>query len=151
MIMGKLADLLDKEFSSSLLQKGFQFLNETNFEDFAAGVHKNSDELFFVVNEFQTKAIEEGFWEAHRKYLDFHYILQGTERIAVDHIDNQTVTENYNESNDVILFDGEVRSIVTLNPGDVMVCYPEDSHMTGIQGSEKESVRKIVLKVLKEQ
>ncbi|MBU9711631.1 YhcH/YjgK/YiaL family protein [Evansella tamaricis] len=147
MITGKLVDLQNKYYSVEHLQKGLQFLGETNFDDYSTGVHKDSEEFFFEVNEFETKETKDGFWEAHRKYLDFHYILQGTERIAIDHTSNQTVIEEYNDSEDVVLFDGEITSMVTLKPGDVMVCYPEDTHMTGLLSKEKEMVRKIVPKV----
>ena len=44
------------------------------------------------------------FWEAHRKYLDFHFILEGKENIAVDHINHQKIKEEYNEEKDVYLF-----------------------------------------------
>lgn len=147
MLTGKLIDLIKKDYRDEHLDKGLRFLKETNFTDLSTGVKKDSDEFFFVVNAYETKEIEDGFWEAHRKYLDIHYILEGTERIAFDHIANQSVIKEYDESKDVIILDGQVRSIVTLNQGDVMVCYPEDSHMTGIISKDKEMIRKIVVKV----
>lgn len=33
------------------------------------------------------------FSDAHQKYLDFHFILEGKENIAVDHIEHQKVIE----------------------------------------------------------
>jgi YhcH/YjgK/YiaL family protein len=69
------------------------------------------------------------------------------ENIAVDHIEHQQVKEAYNEEKDAAFFEGDVHSIITMNPGDVMICLPEDSHMTGIIAGEKQKVRKVVLKV----
>ena len=103
--------------------------------------------MFFFLNEYETKNADDCFWEAHQKYLDVHYILEGKEAIAVDHIDHQKVKEEYDEVKDAIFFEGNVDSAVTMTPGDVMICFPEDSHMTGIIAGEKQKVRKVVLKV----
>lgn len=147
MISGKLTDLLNNQYLDEKLQKGFRFLNEVNFEEYSTGKHEVSDDLFFVVSEFESKEEEDGFWEAHRNYLDFHYILKGNEKIAVDHIDNQVIKNNYDEEKDFIEFDGPIESSLLMKPGDVMVCFPEDSHMTGLYSTEKQQVRKIILKL----
>lgn len=34
-----------------------------------------------------------------------------------------------------------------MHQGDVMICFPEDSHMAGIIADEAQKVRKVVLKV----
>jgi YhcH/YjgK/YiaL family protein len=82
-----------------------------------------------------------------RKYLDIHFILEGQEKIAFDHIDRQQVKEEYDAEKDATFFEGSILSEITMNPGDVMICFPEDSHMTGLIAQEKQKVRKVVLKV----
>ncbi|MCL6573821.1 MAG: YhcH/YjgK/YiaL family protein, partial [Bacillus sp. (in: Bacteria)] len=112
-----------------------------------AGRHEIDGDLFFFLNEYETKEAENCFWEAHQKYLDLHFILEGKENIAVDHIERQLVKEEYDEKKDATFFEGDVHFVVTMNPGDVMICFPEDSHMAGIIAEETQKVRKIVLKV----
>lgn len=147
MIYGKLSDVINYKNLDPKLQSKCNFLKDTDFSQYGPGRHEIEEDLFFFVNEYETKEVEECFWEAHRKYLDFHFILEGTEKIAVDHIERQKVKEDYNEEKDAIFFNGDVHSVVTMRPGDVMICYPEDSHMTAILAGKKEKVRKIVLKV----
>lgn len=148
MIVGKLTDLAGSGVYSEKLQTTFELLKEVDFSRYSAGRHELDNGLFFFVNEYETKEASDCFWEAHQKYLDFHYILVGTENIAVDHINNQQVTEIYNEAKDATFFKGDVSTLVTLNPGDVMICFPEDSHMAGVVAGEKQSIRKIVMKVI---
>lgn len=147
MIVGRLEDLLNSQVYTEKIQTKLQLLKDVDFTQYSAGRNEFDNELFFFVNEYETKDAEDCFFEAHRKYLDFHYILEGKENIAVDHIANQTVKEDYNEEKDAIFFEGKVNTIITMEPGDVMVCFPEDSHMAGVIAEEKQNVRKIVLKV----
>lgn len=129
------------------LRKKLAILKEIDFSQYPAGRHEINDELFFFLNEYETKEAEECFWEAHQKYLDVHYILEGKEKIAFDHIDRQMIKEDYNAEKDATFFEGVVDSVISMNPGEAMICYPEDSHMTGIVAGEKQKVRKVVLKV----
>jgi YhcH/YjgK/YiaL family protein len=147
LLTGKLNDLVESQIFSEKLQSNLLLLKDHDFSAYRAGRHELGEDLFFFLNEYETKEVEACFWEAHQVYLDFHYILEGKENIAVDHIDHQQVKEAYSEEKDATFFEGDVRSIITMNPGDVMICLPEDSHMTGITPDEKQKVRKVVLKV----
>ncbi|MEH7491805.1 YhcH/YjgK/YiaL family protein [Neobacillus niacini] len=147
MLKGKLNDLVESQILSEKIQSTLLLLKEHDFSVYPAGRHELGEDLFFFLNEYETKEVEACFWEAHQVYLDFHYILEGNENIAVDHIEHQQIKEAYNEEKDATFFEGDVRSIITMNPGDVMICLPEDSHMAGIMLDEKQSVRKVVLKV----
>ncbi|MBY0149286.1 YhcH/YjgK/YiaL family protein [Neobacillus niacini] len=147
MLKGRLNDLVESQILSKKIQSSLLVLKEHDFSAYPAGRHELGENLFFFLNEYETKEAEACFWEAHQVYLDFHYILEGRENIAVDHIDHQQVKEAYNEEKDATFFEGDVQSIITMNPGDVMICLPEDSHMAGITPDEKENVRKVVLKV----
>jgi YhcH/YjgK/YiaL family protein len=147
LLVGKLNDLVEGQILSEKIQSTLLLLKEHDFSAYPAGRHELGEDLFFFLNEYETKEVEACFWEAHQVYLDFHYILEGNENIAVDHIERQQVKEAYNEEKDATFFEGDVQSINTMNPGDVMICLPEDSHMAGIIAGEKQRVRKVVLKV----
>jgi YhcH/YjgK/YiaL family protein len=147
LLTGKLNDLVESQIFSEKLQSNLLLLKDHDFSAYRAGRHELGEDLFFFLNEYETKEAEACFWEAHQVYLDFHYILEGKENIAVDHIDHQQVKEAYNVEKDATFFEGDVHSVITMNPGDVMICLPEDSHMAGIIADEKQKVRKVVLKV----
>lgn len=146
MIIDQLSDLVESNALNPKLQSKLNFLKETDFSKYPVGRHEMDGESYFVVIEYETKPVEDCFWEAHQKYLDIQYYLEGTEKMAVDHIDRQKVKEQYNEEKDMTIYEGEVDSVVTMNPGDVAVLFPEDSHMPSIIAKEKQKVRKIVIK-----
>lgn len=129
------------------VERGLRFLKETDFANQAAGKHEVDGETFYFVNEYVTKDASECFWEAHEVNLDLHYILEGTEKIGYAPIGRLQVKEAYNPDKDAVFFDGTLETAVTVSPGDVVICYPQDGHMTGIQVQEPQAVRKIVLKI----
>jgi len=147
-IVDSLTHLLENEGAfGPKIQRGLQFLRETDFTGQAAGRHEVDEELFYFINEYETKAENDCFWEAHRVNLDLHYILEGKEKIGYAVIERLEVKEEYNGVKDAVFFTGSVESAVAVEAGDVVVCYPQDGHMAGIVSGEKQAVRKVVLKI----
>ncbi|WP_379135711.1 YhcH/YjgK/YiaL family protein [Paenibacillus sp. sgz500958] len=148
MIVDTLTNLLEDGVNlGPKIKRGLQFLHDTDFTGQATGRHEVDEEMFYFVNEYETKAEEDCFWEAHRINLDLHYILEGTESIAYAAIEQLTVKEEYSEEKDAVFFTGKVETAVTVSTGDLMICYPQDGHMTALAAGEKEAVRKVVLKI----
>ena len=148
MIVDSLTHLLeDKAAFGPKIQRGLQFLRDTDFSGKAAGRHEVDEELFYFINEYETKAAEECFWEAHRKNLDLHYILEGKEKIGYAAIERLDVKEEYSDEKDAVFFTGTLESTVAVSSGDLVICYPQDGHMTAIMAGKKEAVRKVVLKI----
>ncbi|MEK5023878.1 YhcH/YjgK/YiaL family protein [Paenibacillus sp. FSL M7-1046] len=148
MIVDTLGHLLENEAAyGEKIQRGLQFLRDTDFAGLAAGRHDVNEEMFYFINEYETKDTGDCFWEAHRINLDLHYILEGTERIGYSVIEQLKVRDEYSAEKDAVFFTGELVSAVTVGPGALVVCYPQDGHMTGIEAGKKEAVRKVVLKI----
>lgn len=148
MIVDTLEHLLENEHAfGEKIQRGLQFLKNTDFSGLAAGRHNVDDEMFYFINEYETKEAAECFWEAHRVNLDLHYILEGTERIGYAAIERLDVRDEYSAEKDAVFFTGELQSAVAASTGDLVICYPQDGHMTGIVAGQKEAVRKVVLKI----
>lgn len=147
LITGSLINLADNSHLNEGLLSKLDLLKKVDFSQYSAGYHEINGDAFFFLNEYETKEIEDCFWEAHQKYLDIHFILKGKEKIAIDHIDHQNVKVEYNMEKDATIFEGDIHSVITMNPGDVMICFPEDSHMAGIIAEQKQHIRKVVLKV----
>ncbi len=147
LITGNIDDLIEQNSLAENLQTKLLFLKEFNSSHYSPGRHDIEEDLFFFLNEYETKEENDCIWEAHREYLDIHYILEGKENIAIDHINRQIIKEDYDEAKDAIFLDGDVQTLVAMNPGDLMICFPEDSHKVGIIAEEKQRVKKIVLKV----
>lgn len=107
----------------------------------------DEENIFFNVVEYETKEKKERFWEAHRKYIDVHVMLKGEEKISLNSIFNLNEKE-YNEEDDFLGFEGEENSNVILRYGDFLICYPEDAHMTAIKSNEKNTIKKVIFKVI---
>ena len=147
MITGNLNDLIEQNCMTDSIQSNLMFLQTFDSSDYSVGRHDIDENLFFFLNRYETKDEKDCVWEAHRKYLDIHYILEGQEHIAIDHIKRQIIIEDYDADKDAVFLEGKVHTLVTMSPGDVMICYPEDSHKVGISTEERQIVKKIVLKV----
>ena len=75
-----------------------------------------------------------------------HLILSGTERIDVNFTGN-LAAGRYVEQDDFLPLEGEKNASLVLRPGDFLICYPSDGHMTGVQAGKPELVKKVIFKV----
>ncbi len=105
----------------------------------------DGDDFFGICQSYTTKSKEDGLWEAHRKYLDIHYILSGSEIVDVSDISTMQPSNDYTD--DYQLFEGNSQLSIVLNRGDFLVLYPNEVHKTGISPDGKNrEVEKIVFK-----
>ena len=81
---------------------------------------------------YQTLPEEETFFEAHRKYLDIHLMLRGSERVEIAPPECLTEFDRV-EANDFYAYRGEGDYKLTLSPGDFLVVFPGDAHRIKMQ------------------
>ena len=86
-------------------------------------------------------------FEAHRRDIDIHYVLQGEERFGYAHADTLCPKTAYNEESDYILLTGDCAAYVTLRPGDFCIAFPEDAHIPCLTSGNTEKVKKVILKI----
>ena len=101
--------------------------------------------MYALVQEYNTKTTEEGKWEAHRRYIDLQYVVQGAEGIEYANI-HHLQQGVYDESKDFLPLNG-TGSMLALNSGDFVLLFPEDAHMPGMAFGDPAPVKKIVLKI----
>ena len=89
MIFGNINNLEEFPFLEEQVKECFEYAKEHNLASFEKGSHEIDGERLFVnIVEYTTTAAKERFWEAHRKYLDVHVMLHGTEQIDLNFIQN---------------------------------------------------------------
>ena len=103
--------------------------------------------MFVNIVEYTTTVPEERFWEAHRRYLDVHLMLRGTEQIDLNFIRNMKTGE-FVEEEDFLPMVGEKNSSVILRDGDFLICYPSDGHRTAVAADGPQTIKKAIFKVL---
>ncbi len=127
-----------------------QYLNLEYLQSLEDGRLDISPQTYLLKTTYKMRKADELFFEAHRKYIDIHIILKGSELFALNDIENLTVTTEYNENDDAIIYDrsGPIKKYVRCELGELVIFDFQDGHMTAI-GDEKEEVTKVIIKVQK--
>jgi len=86
-------------------------------------------------------------FEAHRKHIDIHVCLHGTENILFSHISSLQQNGEYNKEKDFELLQGRVEQSITLRSNDFALCFPQDAHIPGLFYDGIDFIDKIVIKV----
>ena len=147
MIFGNVRNLEEYPFLEENIKKCFAYAKEHDLKSFDKGSYSiDGTRLFVNVVEYTTTTAENRFWEAHRQYLDVHLMLQGTEQIDLNFIQNMDVKE-FVEKDDFVPMDGEKNASVVLKEGDFLICYPSDGHRTAVAADTPESIKKVIFKV----
>lgn len=147
MIFGNIHNLKEFPFLEEKVKECFEYAKSHNLVSYEEGSHEIDGERLFVnIVEYTTTKPEERFWEAHKNYLDVHVMLQGTEQIDLNFIQNMDVKE-FVEKDDFLPMDGDKNSSVILREGDFLICYPSDGHRTAVAVQEPEKIKKAIFKV----
>jgi len=128
------------------IAKALAFLAETDLTGATEGKYElDGDHLFYLVNDYATRAEAGSKLEGHRKYIDVQFVVSGSEMIGYAPLHEQRVYREYDTANDYALYEGEA-SFVTVSAGMVAIFFPEDLHMPGV-GDGLQNVKKVVMKV----
>ena len=102
---------------------------------------------FFMIQEGDTKALSEGKFEVHRKYIDVQIVLAGEETVGWSHISELGAAEPYDEEKDKQMIAGEATQCNRLTAGMVWIAFPEDAHKACRHLQEPTHYRKAVMKL----
>jgi len=125
-----------------------RYLAETDFSALEPGKYDiDGNNIYAIVQQYETKPAETGKWEAHRKYIDIQYIVSGSELMGYAHINNLTVSEDYNGEKDCLFLTGS-GSMLHCKPGTFVLFAPHDAHMPCLADGTPAMVKKVVMKIL---
>lgn len=119
-------------------------------DDYPVGrVDVDGDNLFLLLNDYQTRAAEDALFEAHQKYIDVMYMVEGEEIIYVKPTEMlSAVTQPYNSEKDVLMATLDCDATpVRLIAGNFIVLFPQDAHAPGCYDTEPRTVKKIIGKI----
>jgi YhcH/YjgK/YiaL family protein len=127
-------------------KRAFDYIQQGNADTLPVGRYElDGTALFVLVQEYETKLKEQGFWESHRRYIDLQYVARGVEGMGYANIEHMQHGE-YDSGKDLLLPKGE-GDIVTLHSGCFALLMPQDVHMPGMAIGNPVPVRKIVVKI----
>ena len=84
--------------------------------------------------------------EAHRKFLDVQYIVEGEEVVGWAPVDTLTPDGAFDEEKDCGFFSGPV-DYMRIAEGYCYVVFPEDAHMPGVHLDKARNIKKMVIKL----
>ncbi|MFA5687986.1 MAG: YhcH/YjgK/YiaL family protein [Kiritimatiellales bacterium] len=129
------------------VQQALEYLAKTDFKALESGRYEIAgDEVFALVQRYETKPHDQGLWEAHRRYIDVQYLVSGSEIMGYAPLDTLAVKEPYKPENDCELLTG-TGDFLTVSPRMFAVFFPQDAHMPGLMNKIPEPVIKVVVKV----
>lgn len=135
--------------NSGLWEKVFEFLVEQDLETLEPGKYDLAgDSLFAKVDRYVTKNEEEALFEAHRKYIDLQYIIEGEERIGVSELKGYEVVEPYDEERDIAFYTLPQNNYRVADNERFFIFFPTDAHRPCVKTDYKKPVKKIVFKIL---
>lgn len=134
--------------SFDLLYKALNYLSLLPKDEIpTTSVTLIDDVLFANPVTFISKPENACLFEAHKKYIDLHYVVSGVEAIATAETTSLIPTVSYENNKDIAFYDGISDGKYFLKPGSFMVCWPNDAHKVGMMKSTPEEIRKIVFKI----
>ena len=102
--------------------------------------------VFF--QEGMTKPLAEAQFETHQKYVDVQVVLEGSEYLAWNKIDDLIENAPYQPEKDVQKFLGENLYTMKISSGMVYICFPWDGHQAVFHlGEESLPYKKAIIKL----
>jgi YhcH/YjgK/YiaL family protein len=106
------------------------------------------DDVFALVQSYDTVPAGEKRYESHRDYADIQFIATGTEIIHFSPVACLEPVTEYDPAKDFLLYsDPSASTPLHMPAGAFSIFYPQDGHKPGCAIGEPGSIKKVVIKV----
>ncbi len=146
MIMDQLAHAEHYFGQHPRFEKAFQFLRQRTLAELAPGKHAvEGDLIYCLISTGPGRKRAEAKLEAHRKYIDIQYIIQGPEEMGwKPTADCKVVDQPYDADKDIAFFKDPPQQWTIVPTGSFALFYPRDAHAPLVSTGE---IHKAVVKV----
>ena len=147
-----IADILKNrhlyESISPRIKTSLEYIAATDFSKLEPGKYDlDGENIFVLIQEYDSIPCEQGKWECHKKYIDIQYIAEGIEQMGVNNIEKMQVVVEYNSEKDIAFLNGD-GDYITFSKGSYGIFFPEDAHKPKIApGDVPGKVKKAVVKI----
>lgn len=104
------------------------------------------NDVFYMVQTYDTKLPEDVKFETHHKYLDIQWMVQGEEIMGFQLESDLTVETEYDDEKDIAFYIGTGQDI-KVNQGRFAIFFPNEAHQPSVAIGLSKPVMKIVVKV----
>jgi YhcH/YjgK/YiaL family protein len=112
--------------------EAFAFLKDHDLSQLKPGKYPiDGDNVYASVTFDSTKDFDKSRWESHKKYTDLQYVISGEEKIGVAPANKLTISEAYDEKNDLAHYMGR-EMLYDAKPGTFFLFFPGTAHRPNI-------------------
>lgn len=133
-----------------LFETAFRFLADADLRAFAPGRHAvDGDRLYLSIDHTQGRGRDGARLEAHRRYIDIQYTIEGHEEIGwLPLAECGAPRGGYDETRDIAFFDRRPATWLAVPEGTFAVFFPEDAHapLAG-RGPVKKAIMKVAVQL----
>jgi YhcH/YjgK/YiaL family protein len=140
--------------------KAFEVLKDASLSQKKDGKYPvDGENIFYSIQRYTTKPLNQGKLEAHRQYIDIQFLLSGVELLGYAPLKGLTIAEEYNPQKDIAFFETprEITKVI-LEPGLFCILFPDDAHLPalgevsplggpGYRLTGPVDIRKVVIKI----
>lgn len=116
--------------SNPYYQRALEYIQQNNLNALSCGRHIiDGDNLCVNIVDSELSPSSEAKFEVHNQYIDIQIPLSAPESYGVkSRSECQQPIGEFNEDDDYILFEDEITTIATRQPGEMIVFTPDDAH-----------------------
>ena len=143
-------DLKNAPFYHSIgprFRLGLEFLARMDPATPDGRVPIDGDNVFALVQTYETQAPERLSFEAHRLHADIQCVVSGQEAIYYSPLGALSETTPYAETKDIAFYSGSNNCPLIMLPGSFAILNPQDAHKPCSVWGKPERVKKVVVKV----
>ena len=136
---------------SKLVEVGLKYLQDTDFSAVENGKYEIlSDKVYAIFQDYSSKLKSEGKFEAHKKYIDIQYVINGEELMGVANVADFNYAADYSDEKDIVFLKPKKnckQDFVKVRENEFIIFTPNDAHMPSIAVDKPSYVKKVVIKV----
>lgn len=144
-----------KEFAAAYFKnkerwdKAFTFLKNNDLSKLPVRRNEiDGDNVYALVQDYLSKNEEAANFEAHRKYVDIQYVINGVEMMEITPLTmKKAEVTPFNVASDIEYMTVTQKTSIKATPERFFMFFPSDAHRPGMKAGENSRVRKIVIKV----
>lgn len=125
-----------------------KFLKENDIKNVSCGRYDLKDNCYVNIVEYETAEAVNVQLEAHKKYIDIHFIIRGSETLLYKNIELCKLSKEYSEAEDYLFVTADNFIVVNLTENMFCVCFPDDAHKPGISSDKSIKTKKAIFKII---
>ncbi len=148
MIYDSMDKLTQYKGLSRNLDAAIDYLGTHDVSTLPEGKHPvDGDRVIVQVMSYETKDLSAAKFEAHRRYMDIQFVLEGKEGCYMTPLAGLEPSGPFDGEKDLGFFHGEGGAFFPLTPGVFALFFPHDAHKPSCDLDGKRRNRKVVVKV----